>query len=137
MGRSNGGLLVGAVFTQRPDLFDAVACLHPVLDLRRAEVFEEIGDPNNPDDWAYMKKYSPFHNVWREKAYPRVFFVTSRTDDRVPPGHARKMAAKMEAMGHEVYFYELEEGGHVGGVTPEQEAFRDALIYSYLLEQLR
>jgi prolyl oligopeptidase len=136
MGHSNGGLLVGAVFTQRPDLFNAVACLNPVLDLQDVRD-DELGDADNPDDWAYMKKYSPYHNVSRDKAYPRVLFITGRTDDRVPPGDARKMAAKMEGMGYDVYFYESEEGGHGGAVSVEQRAFRNALIYSYLLNQLR
>lgn len=137
MGHSGGGLLVGAVFVQRPDLFSAVACLNPVLDMKQSRLVEEYGDPDNPDDWFYMKKYSPYHNLSRERSYPKVLFFTSTTDDRVNPGHARKMAAKMEDMGHEVYFYETEEGGHGSAVTPNQEAFRDALIYTYLLEQLQ
>jgi prolyl oligopeptidase len=141
MGHSNGGLLVGAVVTQRPDLFGAVACLNPVLDLSQADQLPdagaEFGNPNDPEDWAYMERLSPYHNVSREESYPEVLFMTSRTDDRVSPGHARKMAAKMEEMGHAVYFYEPEEGGHGGAVSLEQRALRDALIYSYLLAQLR
>lgn len=138
IGHSNGGLLVGSVFVQRPDLFSAVACLNPLLDMKRIRRFiREYGDPDAPDDWSFMKEYSPYHNVSRAGSYPKVLFVTSRTDDRAYPWHARKMAAKMEDMGHEVYFYEIEEGGHGSAVTPSQEAFRDALIYTYLLEQLQ
>jgi prolyl oligopeptidase len=144
MGRSNGGLLVGAVFVQRPDLFNAVACLNPVLDMKRfhrqppgGNWIREYGNPDDPDDWRFLKEYSPYHNLRREEDYPKVLFVTSQTDDAVHPGHARKMAAKMEAMGHEVYFYEPEEGGHGGANTTHQKAFREALIYSYLLDQLR
>jgi prolyl oligopeptidase len=141
MGVSNGGLLVGAVLMQRPGLFGAVACLMPVLDLSKADEFPdegaEFGNPNDPDDWAYMEKLSPYHNVSSAESYPAVLFLTSRTDDRVGPGHARKMAAKMEALGNAVYFYEPEEGGHSGRGNREQRAFREALIYTYLLGQLR
>ena len=141
MGRSNGGLLVGAVLTQRPDLFGAVARLNPVLDLSKADELPdagaEFGDPRDPDDWTYMERLSPYHNLSREAPYPKVLFITSRTDDRVGPGHARRMAAKMEALGHAVYFFEPEEGGHLGIGTLEQRAFREALIYTYLLDQLR
>jgi prolyl oligopeptidase len=138
MGHSGGGLLVGAVVVQRPNLFNAIACLNPVLDMKREFITkDEYGDPDNPDDWNYMKKYSPYHNVSPDSIYPRILFVTSRTDRRVPPWHARKMAAKMEDMGHEVFFYEAEEGGHGSAITPSQKAYRDALIYSYLWKQLR
>jgi len=137
-GASHGGLLVGAVFTQRPTLFNAVACLNPVLDMKRTGIRkDEYGDPNNPDDWAYIRKYSPYHNVSRDSTYPKVLFVTSRTDRLVDPWQARKMAARMEEMGHDVYFFETSEGGHGSAVTPHQSAFRDALIYTYLLEQLK
>jgi prolyl oligopeptidase len=141
MGQSNGGLLVGAVLTQRPDLFSAVACLNPILDLSKADEFPdagaEFGEPNNPNDWAYMKKLSPYHNLLREKNYSRVLFMTSRTDDRVGPAHARKMAAKMEDMGYAVYFYEFGAGGHLGRGILKQRAFQNALIYTYLLDRLR
>jgi prolyl oligopeptidase len=141
MGRSNGGLLVGAVLTQRPDLFGAVACLNPVLDLSKAhelpDAGAEFGDPRDPRDWAYLERLSPYHNLSRHAPYPKVLFMTSRTDDRVGPGHARRMAARMEDLGHAVYFYESETGGHLGIGSLEQQAFRDALVYTYLLSQLR
>jgi prolyl oligopeptidase len=137
MGHSGGGLLVGSVFLQQPDLFNAVACLNPVLDMKENRLVEEYGDPENPNHWEYMKQYSPYHNISSERSYPKVLFFTSTNDDRVHPGQVRKMAAKMEDMGHEVLFYETDEGGHDGAVTASQKALRDALIYTYLLGQLK
>ena len=138
MGHSGGGLLVAAVVVQRPNLFNAVACLNPVLDMKRFFITkEEYGDPDNPDDWNYMKRYSPYHNISSDSTYPKILFITSRTDKIAPPWHTRKMAAKMEEMGHEVLFYETEEGGHGSALTPHQKAYRDAVIYNYLWDQLR
>jgi prolyl oligopeptidase len=144
MGRSNGGLLVGAVFTQRPELFNAVVCQVPLLDMRRynkllagASWMAEYGNPDIPEEWAYIKKYSPYHNLFPDKKYPQVFFYTSTRDDRVHPGHARKMVAKMEGMGHKVYYYENMEGGHAGAVTNRQRALKTALSYTYLWMQLK
>src|ERR1019366_1946166 len=105
IGGSNGGLLVGAAFTQRPDLFAAVADEVPLLDMRRytkmsagASWIDEYGDPDMPAQWAYISKYSPYQNVFPNRTYPPVLFTTTTSDDRVGPAHARKMAAKMEAM---------------------------------------
>jgi prolyl oligopeptidase len=137
MGHSNGGLLVGAVLTQRPELFNAAVVLNPVLDLYGVSDPDELGDAKDPNDWEFMRQYSPYHNVSTEKTYPMALFVTARTDDRAPPGDARKMTAKMEEKGHSVYFYEAIEGEHGGGVTLHERAFRDALIFTYLLDQLR
>jgi prolyl oligopeptidase len=144
MGGSNGGLLVGAVFTQRPDLFNAVVCEVPLLDMKRynkllagASWMAEYGNPDIPEEWAYIQKYSPYHNVSPDKKYPQVFFCTSTKDDRVHPGHARKMVAKMEDMGHKVYYYENTEGGHAAAVTNRQRAMKDALTYTYLWMQLK
>ena len=144
MGGSNGGLLVGAVFTQRPELFNAVVCQVPLLDMKRynkllagAAWMAEYGNPDIPEEWAYIQKYSPYHNVSPDKKYPQVFFYTSTKDDRVHPGHARKMVAKMEDMGHKVYYYENMEGGHAGAVTNRQRALREALNYTYLWMQLK
>jgi len=143
MGGSNGGLLVGAVFTQRPDLFNGVVCQVPLLDMKRynkllagASWMGEYGDPDKPEEWKYIKKYSPYHNVFSDKKYPKVFFHTSTRDDRVHPGHARKMVAKMEDMGFEVYYYENIEGGHAAATTNQQRAFMSALTFAYLLQQL-
>ncbi len=144
MGGSNGGLLVGAAFTMRPSLFHAVACQVPLLDMRRytkigagASWIAEYGNPNNPADWAYMKTWSPYQNLKQGVHYPRVFFYTSTADDRVGPAHARKMAARMEAMGDPVYFYENTEGGHSSGANLKQTAHMWALTYAYLWKMLR
>lgn len=143
MGGSNGGLLVGSVFVQRPDLYNAVVCQQPLLDMKRynkllagASWMGEYGNPDKPEDWAYIKKYSPYQNVSGDQNYPKVLFMTATSDDRVHPGHARKMAAKMESLGKPVYFFENTEGGHAGTVTNKQVAYEMALIYSYLWMQL-
>ncbi|WP_395374859.1 prolyl oligopeptidase family protein [Marinicella sp. W31] len=143
-GGSNGGLLVGAVFTMRPDLFNAVVCQVPLLDMQRyhkllagASWMAEYGNPDVPEEWAYIKKYSPYHNVFEDKDYPKVFFTTSTRDDRVHPAHARKMVAKMEAQGHDILYYENIEGGHGGAANNNQAAYLNALIYSYLMERLQ
>ncbi|MEM8961920.1 MAG: prolyl oligopeptidase family serine peptidase [Acidobacteriota bacterium] len=144
-GGSNGGLLVGVAFTQRPDLFDAVVCAVPLLDMKRYDQLlagasweGEYGDPEDPAQWAYIRRYSPYHNVKSSKEvdYPRVLFTTSTRDDRVHPGHARKMAALMESLGHDYLYWENVEGGHAGASTNEQSAFREALVYTYLRERL-
>ncbi len=143
-GGSNGGLLVGAVFTQRPELFNAVVCSVPLLDMQRyhkllagASWMGEYGNPDDPDMWDYIRTYSPYHNVHSDRRYPKVFFHTSTRDDRVHPGHARKMVAKMMGMGHPVYYYENIEGGHGGAANNRQRAHVSALAYAYLLDQLR
>lgn len=97
----------------------------------------EYGDPDNPDDWAFIGRYSPYHNLHPGVAYPRALFTTTTRDDRVHPGHARKMAARIEAMGQPVYYFENTEGGHGAGVTPDQQARMWATVYSYLWNQLR
>ena len=144
MGGSNGGLLVGAAMTQRPDLFDAVVVSVPLLDMRRyhkllagASWMAEYGDPDDPDDWAFIREYSPYHNVRADADYPVPLFTTTTRDDRVHPGHARKMAALMESMGYPVRYFENTEGGHGAGVTPEQRATAAAVTYSYLWSRLR
>ncbi len=142
-GGSNGGLLVGAAMTQRPDLFNAVVSQVPLLDMRRyhkllagASWMAEYGNPDDPNDWAYISKYSPYQNIDPDARYPRALFTTTTRDDRVHPGHARKMAAKMTEMGHDVLYFENTEGGHGAGVTPAQRARMYALIYAYLWTQL-
>ncbi|MCG8699742.1 MAG: prolyl oligopeptidase family serine peptidase [Bacteroidales bacterium] len=142
-GGSNGGLLVGVAFTQRPDLYGAVVCEVPLLDMKRynkllagASWMAEYGNPDKPEEWDYIKKYSPYHNLKPNTNYPTVFFNTSTSDDRVHPAHARKMAAKMMDMGYKVYYYEDFEGGHNGNSTHEQSARSYALLYTYLYEKL-
>lgn len=144
MGGSNGGLLVGAVMVQRPELFGAVVCQVPVLDMRRyhrllagASWMGEWGDPDDPEDWAYLSRYSPYHNLEEDADYPRAFFYTSTRDDRVHPGHARKMVAKMRGMGHDVLYWENTEGGHGAGSTNAQRAKAWALTWAYLWKTLR
>jgi prolyl oligopeptidase len=144
MGGSGGGLLVGMLFTQRPELFNAVVCQVPLLDMYRfdkllagASWVEEYGDPDNPEDWAWLQNYSPYHNVDQDTDYPRVFFTTSTRDDRVHPGHARKMVAKMNAMDKPNFYYENIEGGHGGAANNKQSAKIQALIYTYLLHELK
>ena len=143
MGGSNGGLLVGAALTQRPDLFNAVVIQVPLLDMRRyhlllagASWMAEYGDPDDPAQWAFIGRYSPYHNVRPGMDYPRVLFTTTTRDDRVHPGHARKMAARMEEMGYPVLYFENTEGGHGAGVTSEQRARMQAVTYAYLWQQL-
>jgi prolyl oligopeptidase len=142
-GGSQGGLLVGAAFTQRPDLFKAVVSTVPLLDMKRyhkllagASWMSEYGDPDNPSDWDFIGKYSPYQNVFKEKKYPKVFIATTTRDDRVHPGHARKMVAKMKAQGHDVLYFENTEGGHGAGTTPEQQAYVNSLIYGFFRKEL-
>ena len=144
MGGSNGGLLVGVMLTERPDLYNAVVCQSPLLDMKRynkllagASWMGEYGNPDNPKNWAYIKKYSPYQNVSKDKKYSPVLFTTSTRDDRVHPGHARKMAAKMESFNDPVYFYEYTEGGHSAGVTNKERAFESALTFSFLWMHLK
>ena len=144
MGGSNGGLLVGAVMTQRPDLFNAVVCQVPLLDMRRyhrllagASWMGEYGDPDDPAQWDYIARYSPYHNVRAGRVYPRVLLTTSTRDDRVHPGHARKMAARMQQQGHDVLYWENTDGGHAGAANNDQQALMWALTYAFLLQQLK
>lgn len=142
-GGSNGGLLMGVMLTERPDLFGAVVCQVPLLDMRRynkllagASWMDEYGDPDKPTDWEYIRKFSPYQNVHADRHYPRVLFTTSTRDDRVHPGHARKMVARMEAQGHDVLYYENVEGGHGGAANNEQRAKMSALAYTFLWKEL-
>ena len=142
-GGSNGGLLVGAVMLQRPELFNAVVCQVPLLDMQRyhkllagASWMAEYGDPDKPDEWAVIRKYSPYHNVRKQAKLPKVLFITSTRDDRVHPGHARKMAARMAEQGHALLYYENIEGGHGGAADNKQRADMTALEFSFLWQQL-
>ncbi len=141
-GGSNGGLLVGACFTQRPELFGAVVCQVPLLDMKRYSHLlagnswmAEYGNPDT-DDWNYMKEWSPYQNLDASKTYPKVFFYTSTRDDRVHPGHARKMVMAMTEMNKPVYYYENTEGGHSAGANLNQSAYMWALTYAYLWKLL-
>ncbi len=142
-GGSNGGLLVGAVTVQRPDLFGAVCCKVPLLDMRRfnkllagASWMAEYGNPDVAEEWAWISRYSPYQNVRVDRHYPTVLFTTSTRDDRVHPGHARKMAARMIEQGHDVLYYENIEGGHGGAADNAQRADLQALEFAFLWKQL-
>ncbi|MGD1084918.1 MAG: prolyl oligopeptidase family serine peptidase, partial [Verrucomicrobiota bacterium] len=143
-GRSNGGLLMGVMLTQRPDLFGAVHCGSPLLDMRRynkllagASWMDEYGDPDKPEEWQYLQKYSPYQNARPGVKYPPVLITTSTLDDRVHPGHARKMAARLEEMGHRVLYYENTEGGHGAAANNPQTAFMETLVYTFLWNELK
>ncbi|PXW93835.1 prolyl oligopeptidase [Sphaerotilus hippei] len=143
MGGSNGGLLVGAAMTQRPDLFGAVVCQVPLLDMKRyhlllagASWMAEYGNPDVPQQWAWIERYSPYQHVRADVRYPRALFTTSTRDDRVHPGHARKMVARLEAAGHPVLYFENIEGGHGGAADNEQRAHLQALEFAYLWTEL-
>jgi prolyl oligopeptidase len=142
-GGSNGGLLMGIMLTQYAELFGALVCSVPLLDMRRfhlllagASWVAEYGDPDNPDDWEFISKYSPYQHISGGVPYPPVLITTSTRDDRVHPGHARKMTAALEAAGHPVHYYENIEGGHAGAADNAQTAFRSALIFEFLWRQL-
>ena len=141
-GGSNGGLLTGVMLTQRPDLWNAVVVQVPLLDMKRynrllagASWMAEYGDPDT-GDWAYISEYSPYHNIRSDVDYPTAFFTTSTRDDRVHPGHARKMVARMTEMGHELLYFENTVGGHAGASDNSQVARNEAMVYSYLWDQL-
>jgi prolyl oligopeptidase len=142
-GGSNGGLLMGIMLTKYPELFGALVCQVPLLDMRRfhlllagASWVAEYGDPDNPDDWKFIAEYSPYQNISAHTDYPPVLITTSTRDDRVHPGHARKMTAALEAAGHRVWYYENIEGGHAGAADNAQTAFKSALSFSFLWRML-
>ena len=144
MGGSNGGLLMGNMLTMRPDLFGAVVCQVPLLDMQRyhkllagASWMAEYGNPDVPNEWEFIRTFSPYHNVKKDVTYPRTLFTTSTRDDRVHPAHARKMVAKMKDQGHDVLYYENIEGGHGGAADNKQAAFMTALAYTFLWNQLK
>jgi prolyl oligopeptidase len=143
MGTSAGGLLIGVMLTQYPELFGALVCQNPLLDMRRYHLLlagaswtAEFGDPDEPADWEFIKEYSPYHNISADRDYPPVLITTATNDDRVHPGHARKMAAALEAAGHRVFYYENTEGGHAGASNNAQAAFERALRYEFLFQTL-
>ena len=142
-GRSNGGVLVGAAVNQRPDLYSAVISGSPLGDMKRyshllagASWMGEYGDPDKPADWAYIAPYSPYQNIKKGVKYPAIFFYSSTKDDRVHPGHARKMAARLREYGNRVYFHEYVEGGHSVGADHVEDAHRAALLTAYLEREL-
>lgn len=142
IGRSNGGLLVGVLANQRPDLYAAIVCGVPLYDMQRytslgagASWVAEYGDPATPD-WNYMSKWSPYQNLRKGVSYPPIFLYTSTRDDRVHPGHARKAAAKLKQLGQPYFYYENMEGGHGGTANQNQLAYRIALEYTFFAREL-
>ncbi|MFZ2511290.1 MAG: prolyl oligopeptidase family serine peptidase [Gordonia sp. (in: high G+C Gram-positive bacteria)] len=150
-GGSNGGLLMGVMLTSYPELFGALVCQVPLIDMRRyhlllagASWIAEYGDPDDPDEWRYLAEYSPYQRVESGVQYPPILVTTSTRDDRVHPGHARKLVARLEELGHgvptaelggqvsPVSYYENIEGGHGGAADNAQAAFKSALAYEYL-----
>ena len=144
LGGSNGGLLMGNMLTLRPDLWGAIVCQVPLLDMQRyhtllagASWMGEYGNPDDPKEWQFIQTFSPYHNVKADVKYPRTLFTTSTRDDRVHPGHARKMVAKMKDQGHDVLYYENIEGGHGGAANNAQRAFMTALAWTFFARELR
>jgi len=142
-GRSQGGLLVATAMIRRPDLYGAVICGVPLADMQRfhrllagASWIAEYGDPDDPGDRAYLATWSPYENLREDAGYPPVFIYGSTRDDRVHPGHGRKLAARMQELGYDVNYWENDEGGHGGSSTHEQLALRLALAYSRLWSAL-
>jgi prolyl oligopeptidase len=142
-GGSNGGLLMGVELTQRPDLWNAVVVQVPLLDMLRyhkllagASWVAEYGDPDKPDERAFLETVSPYQRLKAGPKYPEPFFVTSTKDDRVHPGHARKMAAKMESLGLPFLYYENIDGGHSAAANLQEAARRSSLEFTYLMRKL-
>nr|WP_280525873.1 prolyl oligopeptidase family serine peptidase [Gordonia zhaorongruii] len=138
-GGSNGGLLMGVMATSYPDLFGALVCQVPLIDMRRyhlllagASWMAEYGDPDDPEEWSFISEYSPYQRVQAAVDYPELLVTTSTRDDRVHPGHARKFVARLEETGHRVRYFENIEGGHGGAADNKQAAFKAALAYEFL-----
>jgi prolyl oligopeptidase len=143
LGGSNGGLLTGVMLTGHPELFGAVVIRQPLADMRRfhrllagASWMAEYGDPDDEVDWEFLRRYSPYHNVGAERAYPPSLITTSTRDDRVHPGHARKLAARLLEHGQDVTYYENDEGGHAGAADHAQQAYVSALMFEFLHRHL-
>ncbi len=143
-GASNGGLLVSAVLVQRPELFGAVVSRVPLTDLQRYTKLlagpswvDEYGDPDKPEDWTVMQRYSPYQNLKAGVKLPPTLYLANLNDDRVHPAHGRKMAARQAELGSPTWYYEPEQGGHGGIATPQLQAEREALLYTFLMGQLK
>ena len=143
-GGSNGGLLMGVALTQWPELWNAVVVQVPLLDMLRfdrllagASWVDEYGSPSVPEERAFLEKISPYRNLRAGVKYPPPFFVTSTKDDRVHPGHARKMAARMQSLGLPFYYYENIDGGHAAAADQRERAKRVALEFTYLARRLK
>ncbi|QXQ14302.1 prolyl oligopeptidase family serine peptidase [Skermania piniformis] len=143
VGGSNGGLLMGVMLTHYPELFGALVAQVPLLDMQRyhlllagASWVAEYGNPDDPEEWAFLRTFSPYQNATPDRDYPPILLTTSTRDDRVHPGHARKMAARLTEQNHRVWYYENIEGGHGGAADNKQAAFQAALTYEFLWAML-
>jgi len=142
-GGSNGGILISNMLTRYPERFGALFCTIPLIDMRRytkllagASWIAEYGDPDKPEEWAWLQTYSAYHAAKPEQKYPPILIATTRRDDRVHPGHARKMTAKLQAMGYEAYLYEPAAGGHGYGKDNKERAAFTALGYAFLKNKI-
>jgi prolyl oligopeptidase len=142
-GGSNGGILITNMLTRYPERFGALFCTIPLIDMRRyskllagASWIAEYGDPDKPEEWAWLQTYSAYHAAKPGQKYPPILLATTRRDDRVHPGHARKMAAKLQAMGYDAYFYEPAAGGHGYGKDNRERAAFAALGYTFLKDRI-
>ena len=142
-GGSNGGILISNMLTRYPECFGALFCTIPLIDMRRytkllagASWIAEYGDPDKPEEWAWLQTYSAYHTAKPGQNYPPILIATTRRDDRVHPGHARKMAAKLQAMGYEAYLYEPAAGGHGYGKDNRERAAFTALGYAFLKNKI-
>ena len=142
-GASNGGILITNMLTRYPQQFGALFCAIPLIDMRRytkllagASWIAEYGDPNEARDWEFLQHYSAYHMAKPGQVYPPILLATTRRDDRVHPGHARKMAAKLQAMGYRAFFYEPAAGGHGAGKNNHERANFIALGYRFLRQSI-
>jgi prolyl oligopeptidase len=142
-GGSNGGILISNMLVRYPQRFGALFCTIPLIDMRRytkllagASWIAEYGDPDKPEEWAWLQTYSAYHLARPGQKYPPILIATTRRDDRVHPGHARKMAAKLQAMGYEAYFYEPAAGGHAYGKDNKERAATVVLGYTFLKNKI-
>jgi prolyl oligopeptidase len=142
-GGSNGGILISNMLTRYPERFGALFCTIPLIDMRRytkllagASWIAEYGDPDKPEEWAWLQTYSAYHTAVPGQNYPPILIATTKKDDRVHPGHARKMAAKLQAMGYEAYLYEPAAGGHGYGKDNKERAAFTALGYAFLKQKI-
>ncbi len=142
-GGSNGGILISNMLTRYPERFGALLCTIPLIDMRRytkllagASWIAEYGDPDKPEEWAWLQTYSAYHAAKPGQNYPPILLATTRRDDRVHPGHARKMAAKLQAMGYEAWFYEPAAGGHGFGNSNRDRATFVSLGLNFLKDRI-
>ncbi|WP_085034850.1 prolyl oligopeptidase family serine peptidase [Ensifer aridi] len=142
-GGSNGGLLIANMLTRYPERFGALLCKVPLIDMRRytkllagASWIDEYGDPDKPEDWAFLREISAYHAAEPGRSYPPILLATTKRDDRVHPGHARKMAAKLQALGYSAHFYEHDAGGHGFAIDNRERAAFFARGYYFLRDAI-